>query len=266
MNSLIRTLAYHNGVPIALGLFLLLAATTLAATDGPSVGTDGPDTSRATSTDSMLEIGTDTLLDADIAAFDMRMRVTTVDERADSYEVSYAYRTLAIGEGAWQALERDEVLTVPKDSLASVSLEAYIEEQLREVVERERAFLARAQALELAMRSRAEQASISDTASAFGSLTGLIRLSDTLLPPAPGVKVLEPVSVKDTQTERPVPENNDAAVPIPVPVIVPSGGTAPTEEPPADAASSTPTDAGASGEVIEPLPEPSVEAGNPVAE
>ncbi len=224
MNSLIRTLAYHNGVPIALGLFFLLAATTFAASDGTLLPSKASDASEATTTDSSVPIGTDALLDADIADFDTRMRVTAVSEQVSSYEVSYTYRTLAIEDGSWRELERTGVLSVPKDQLSGMPLEAYVREQLREVAERERAFLVRAQTLELAIRSRAEQASNSNAASAFGSLTGLIDLTDAFLPPAPGVRVAEPQEIHPAEelpvkeAEAPVPDTAIAAPDIATPI------------------------------------------------
>ena len=245
MNKLTQLLAYHNAVPILVGILFLSAGVAFAAS---------PDVREAiTATVAPTPpVDVSVLADADLSHFDPHIQITEVREDEAHYYVSYRYNTFTIEENAWQESQVEKTLMVSKTELGSADLKAYALAQLQEVGQYEVAYLKRAQSEAIASLQDAEEGSRET------GLAGLIvGLKAALIPP----EAKRPELVKDTEPE-PVSapeereqEESSATVEPPAQDVV-SDQEPPSEEVPEDTEGEGATDP---DEETTPAPEESTQ-------
>lgn len=227
MNRFSDFLAHHNAVPITAGFLFLISGTALAANPtiqqavigGVSTETAGVDNSA--------------FLAANLKDFSANMQIVSATEDAESYTVTYQYRTYAVQDGVWGEVTKDGVLTVAKSVLGSTDLKEYATEQLRQVAESDRAYLENAQVAEIASGP-----TVKTTSRTYSGLAGMvINMKDAILPPAP--------LIEEVQTPEP------PQVSVPVSPVIPDVATSEqtsvvatstSEQTPVVIASSTPVE------------------------
>lgn len=149
MRSLIDFVKYNNAVPIALAVLVLgtgaaFAASpelrqsvfssekTVSSVPTPSVPPKPADTSR--------------LLALNLETYDISIRIDSITERSDAYEVDYSYNTYDIVSGVWQETRKHKHITAVKAMFGKRSLSEYLSEQLGQVTHQELAYLGEVQA------------------------------------------------------------------------------------------------------------------------
>lgn len=170
VKNLLSFLSYHNAVPAALVVLALgaggaLAATTTGVLPLPTILSQ-PEIPQ---TPEPVEVDVSALLSVNPDAFDFRPTVTAVVETSETYTVSYALRTLAPDGGAWATYEKTGEFSVAKDALGDTGLQGYVVAKLRDLENKERGYLARAQEAE----KRLADARAAQPANAFAALIGL---------------------------------------------------------------------------------------------
>jgi hypothetical protein len=147
MRALLNFIKYNNGFPFLMAALFLGASVTFAATqNNKSSETTLQGTAIAQTAPSVID--TSVLLKTNLDQYDIALKITAVRQDAESYFVSYSYRTLAVMETAWQTVPRMGMLTVNKKVLGSRDLGWYVAEQLSQVVNQQMAYLKEAQGTE----------------------------------------------------------------------------------------------------------------------
>lgn len=224
MNRFLHFLAYHNAVPVALGILFMGAGGALAAS--PAVQQSFYNTTQV-----VQSIDNTRIASADVASLPLSVQVIGVTEDADTYYLAYSLTTIALVNGVWQDTAEPKTLSVAKSILArtGADLGIYASEQLAQVRDAERQRLTETQKLEVKNGITAKV-----VATAYGGLVG--KLFDPTTETFPGyVAVMTP-----KEDERPqgmsapagnsVSENDSASqAPDPQPTVeTPPGSPAPT--------------------------------------
>lgn len=140
--NFIRT---NNAVPIAFSLVVFLAAGTFAAS--PEVR-DGIAENLVSSQSVIQSVDNTQLLAADMAGFEFRPQIIAVTEDSENYYIEYSYGTFLLEDFIWLVKDKFDKLTVDKDALGNRDLGDYVAEELKEVIDYERSYLADTQNIE----------------------------------------------------------------------------------------------------------------------
>jgi len=129
---------YNNIIPIGVAVMFVGGAGAFAA---QTVISDA-EVTRAT-----VEVNTVMLMKLDIDALNDELEIISIDDVDSHYEVTYRFNTLTAVDGVWKEVIKEDVLKVRnKDRFANLKeLREYLNEELYEVVQQDRVFLARAQ-------------------------------------------------------------------------------------------------------------------------
>lgn len=236
LDSLTGFIKYHNAVSIGISLVLALSFSAMASDDikdavlGEKIVTEqGIDNSA--------------LLAADLANFDLAMKIIAVSQDETSYYIDYAFKTLGIEDNRWREIAREKILTVSKAALGSEDLGIYATEEISEVADNELAYLKEVQTAE---RAKGETKVVQTTD--YSGLIGLVLdVKNRVLPG------YEPVIKPPEVVAQPVP--SEAEPPIITPISEPE--ITPEPEPiPAVAPEETPTPTPAPEPTPEPTPTP----------
>jgi hypothetical protein len=155
---------YHNAVPIALGILMLGAGATFAATDPSAIYSAQQ---RTVTEDNTYIAG------KDLDSYTPRVEITSVTEDADAYYVAYDFSTIDSADSVWRDVVKHQSLTVAKSALGEYGdLGLYVTDQLKQNIDHELDRLHEAQA---AARARTTQKTV---ATVYGGLIGKM-LDDT---------------------------------------------------------------------------------------
>lgn len=214
MKNIIHFIQYNNFFTLAVALTLVGTGSAFAAS--PEL-LQTADNALVGKTETVVFAGNSDLLNLDAESFDPQVTITATTEDSDSYYISYSFTTFEVTNGTWGKTEKTGTLAIPKNALASTDLREYAEKQLREIAQKEIAFLKEAKALEA---KKGEQKTT--VVVAYTGLLGLII--------APKEK--EPESVVDAPVMLPeivsvasepsvIPQNIEPATVVPETVTAP---------------------------------------------
>jgi hypothetical protein len=146
MSTQVRRLAtfikYHNGFVIGLILTLFASATIFAA------NTEIADTVIGEEITTEQGIDNSQIINADLETFDLRMKIENVTEDEENYYIDYSFQTLGVKDNVWQTINRANVMTVSKISIAGKDLGLYVQAQLSHIAKNELTYLKQAQTAE----------------------------------------------------------------------------------------------------------------------
>lgn len=183
MQGLTRFLKYNNLVPITLSLLLLSFGGALAASPEVREGVAG---SVYSESQTVLSVDNTYIASKDLSSYTPRVEIVGVTEDTDSYYVAYRLITIDVQEYVWQDVAKDDVMTVAKSAIEGRDLGVYVTEQLKQIIDRQVAYLREVQEIE---RQSVSQKVV---ATAYSGLVG--KLLDDTTEVLPGyVPVVTPV-------------------------------------------------------------------------
>ena len=136
--KIIHFIKYHNAFTIGLGLVIFITAGVFASSDtlvGQKVET-------AKSVDNSF------ILTADLANFDTKLQIKSIQEDADNYYINYSYQTIAIQDYVWQPVTEEKNLVVSKKALGEKDLGLFVAEELGETLDYQLSYLKEVQGIE----------------------------------------------------------------------------------------------------------------------
>ncbi len=141
-NKALDFVKYHNGFVIGLVLVLFGGGAIFAASPDARSAVLGKEI--------VTEQGIDNsrIINADLENFDFQMKIDNVTEDEANYYVDYSFRTIGIEGNEWQTITRTAKMTVAKEFLAGQDLGLYVQSQLANVAQNERAYLEQVQSAE----------------------------------------------------------------------------------------------------------------------
>ncbi len=140
MNQFSKFIQYHNAVPIALGIMVLGAGATFAATNPQAI---------YSTQEQVVSIDNTYIVNKDFSAYTPRAEITGVTEDADYYYVAYKFYTIDLQDSVWQDVVKDETMNVSKADLGAYrDLGVYVTGQLKQNIDREIQRLTETQAIE----------------------------------------------------------------------------------------------------------------------
>lgn len=141
-NKALDFVKYHNGFVIGLVLVLFGGGAIFAASPDARSAVLGKEI--------VTEQGIDNsrIINADLENFDFQMKIDNVTEDEANYYVDYSFRTIGIEGNEWQTITRAAKMTVAKEFLAGQDLGLYVQSQLANVAQNERAYLEQVQSAE----------------------------------------------------------------------------------------------------------------------
>ncbi|MCU0652821.1 MAG: hypothetical protein MUD10_01005 [Candidatus Pacebacteria bacterium] len=145
MNSIIRFVRYNNAVPVAISLAVFLAAGAFAAS--PEIR-EGLKDGMISEKETIRSADNSRLLAVDIADFDFKLKISNITEDDLNYYIDYYFNTFMLQDHVWQIGAKTEVLKIEKSVLAGRDLGVYVAEELKELIDYERSYLADTQSLE----------------------------------------------------------------------------------------------------------------------
>ncbi|MCX6738613.1 MAG: hypothetical protein NT098_00995, partial [Candidatus Parcubacteria bacterium] len=145
MKNIIHFIKYNNFFTLAVAITLIGTGSAFAAS--PELRQTA-DNALVGKTETVSAVDNTALLNLDANAFNPQITITATTEDTDSYYISYSFHTFEVSNGAWGNTEKTGNLAIPKNALGSVTLREYAEKQLREVAQKEIAFLKEAKASE----------------------------------------------------------------------------------------------------------------------
>jgi hypothetical protein len=158
MRNFWHFLQYHNAVPIALGIMVLGAGATFAATDPQAI---------YSAQQQVIAVDNTYIVNKDLSAYTPRAEITGVTEDAGNYYVAYKLYTIDLQDSVWQDVTKDETMNVSKADLGAYhDLGVYVTAQLRQNIDREIQRLTETQAIE---RKNVSQKVVATT---YGGLVG----------------------------------------------------------------------------------------------
>ena len=138
LKNIINFIKYHNLFTLAFVVVFVSGGTAFAAS--PQLREVTGDTLIG-KTETVISVDNTALLNTNFDNFDPALVITAVSEDTEAYYVSYTFNTLAVLDGAWGSAYKDGELTVPKDNVNNTNLQAYVEEELKEVAQAEMSYL-----------------------------------------------------------------------------------------------------------------------------
>lgn len=145
MRGLARFLKYNNIVPVTLSLLLLSFGSALAAS--PEVREDVTG-SVYSEKKSVLSVDNTYIASKDLSSYTPRVEILGVTEDTDSYYVAYRLLTIDVQDYVWQDVAQDDVMTVAKSAIEGRDLGVYVTEQLKQIIDRQVAYLKEVQEIE----------------------------------------------------------------------------------------------------------------------
>lgn len=140
MQRLLHFLSYHNAIPIAISVLFVGGSATFAATNPEVIYQEE---------ESVVSIDNTYIANKDLSAYTPRVEIVGVTEDADNYYIAYRFNTVDIVDSVWQDVIEDKTLQVAKAVLGEYGdLGLYATEQLKQVVDRELAYLREVQEFE----------------------------------------------------------------------------------------------------------------------
>ena len=195
MRGLLDFFKYNNLVPITLGVVFLGAGAAAAAT--PEVR-DAAAAAVLSQQQTVLSIDNTYIAGKDLAAYAPRAQILGVTEDEDTYYVSYVLATIDLKDYVWKDVQKSEMMKVSKPDLGPYrDLGVYVTGQLKQILDRELAYLRQVQEKE---RKQVSQAVVATT---YGGLVG--QFLDTNMETLPGYTpvVTPPVEEnRNTNTEN----------------------------------------------------------------
>lgn len=147
MKPILDFLKYNNA---ALLLFIgaLLLAGSVFASNSQLVQNFLPAGRPATPSPSQSAkpVDVSALSATDISQYDFAFRIDALTEDSQAYFVTYSYKTLEVAGGAWHEVRKSGKMDIFKEILGARDFEAYLTEQIGQVIEKESRYLAQAQA------------------------------------------------------------------------------------------------------------------------
>ncbi|MFZ2969756.1 MAG: hypothetical protein WA063_01260 [Minisyncoccia bacterium] len=155
LDSLTGFVKYHNAVSIGISLILVLSFSAMASEDVR-------DTILGEKIITEQGIDNSVLLAADLANFDLAMKITAVSQDPEptvlangenapgdqNYYITYTFKTLGLEDNRWREIAREKILTVSKAALGSEDLGIYATEEISEVADNKLAYLKEVQTAE----------------------------------------------------------------------------------------------------------------------
>jgi len=158
MRGILHFLSYHNAVPITLGILFLGAGGVFAATN-PELIYDTEET--------VLSIDNTYIVQKDLTQYTPEVQIQEVTEDEQFYYVGYLFTTVALEDSVWQDVSIQKSMKVSKAELGGVQdLGVYVTAQLRQLIDRELAYLREVQQFEQ------KQLSNKVVATAYSGLVG----------------------------------------------------------------------------------------------
>ena len=141
MKKIIQFIKYNNAFVIILGLIFASAAGALAneksreAIVGKTIVTRiGMDNTR--------------IISADLNNFDIGLKIKSVKEDGEFYYVNFDYNAIDAKDGVWQTVKKEKNINVSKIRLGDMDLGLYLAEELKQLTEREMAYMKEVQSIE----------------------------------------------------------------------------------------------------------------------
>ena len=176
MRGLLDFFKYNNLVPITLGVVFLGAGAAAAATPE---GRDAAAAAVLSQEQTVLSIDNTYIANKDLSAYAPRAQILGVTEDEDTYYVSYVIATIDLQDYVWKDVQKSEVMKVSKPDLGPYrDLGVYVTQQLKQILDRELAYLKDVQEKE---RKQVSQAVVATT---YGGLIG--QFLDTNMETLPG--------------------------------------------------------------------------------
>ncbi len=192
MRNLVDFFKYNNLVPITLGVVFLGAGAAAAAT--PEVR-DAAAAAVLSQQQEVISIDNTYIAGKDLATYAPRAQILGVTEDEDNYYVSYVLATIDLKNYVWMDVQKNEVMKVSKPDLGPYrDLGVYVTQQLKQILDRELAYLKNVQEKE---RKQVSQAVVATT---YGGLVG--QFLDTNMETLPGYTpvVVAPTEVNSGQS------------------------------------------------------------------
>ena len=184
--QLLNFLQYNNAVPITLGIIFLGASGAYAATN--------PDVLYSTD-QSVVSTDNTYIVNKDLSVFTPRVEIVGVTEDDEKYYVAYQLTSINLVDAVWQDVSEKRVLSVSKNALGEYGdLGIYTTKQLKDIVDREIAYLREVQSIEK------RQVSQKVVATTYGGLIG--KFLDTTTDTLPGYTpvVTPPITYSEQNT------------------------------------------------------------------
>ncbi|MBL4644798.1 MAG: hypothetical protein JKX80_02945 [Candidatus Pacebacteria bacterium] len=146
MRRFIHFLTYNNAIPIVLGILFLSSGLVFAANEEV----------REFVADSVFEaeqrvvsIDNSYISNKNLDAYSPKVSISGVTEDSEFYYIEYTFTTIALAEGVWQDVAQQKTMQVDRNVLGQyVDLGVYVTEQLKQLVDREIAYLQEVQGIE----------------------------------------------------------------------------------------------------------------------
>src|SRR3989344_727487 len=190
MRALVNFIKYNNLVPITLGVIFLGSGAAFAASDPQAI---------YNAQQEVVSVDNTYIVGKDLSAYTPRVQITGVTEDGDNYYVSYVIATIDLNGYRWQDVQKAEVMRVSKPDLGPYrDLGVYVTQQLKQILDRELAYLRQVQEKE---RKQVSQAVVATT---YGGLIG--QFLDTNMETLPGYT---PVVVAPTEASNDNAQNSN---------------------------------------------------------
>ena len=167
MKKIIQFIKYNNAFVIILGLIFASAAGALAN-----------ETSREAIVGKTIvtRIGMDNarIISADLENFEMGLKIKSVKEDGEFYYVNFDYNAIDAKDGVWQTVKKEKNINVSKIRLGDMDLGLYLAEELKQLTEREMAYMKEVQSIEKSKGAQKQVESIEYT-----GLKGLVFNDET---------------------------------------------------------------------------------------
>ena len=141
MQKIIQFIKYNNAFVIILGLIFASAGGVFAneksreAIVGKTIVTRiGMDNTR--------------IISADLNNFDIGLKIKSVKEDDKFYYVNFDYNAIDAKDGVWQTVKKEKNINVSKARLGDSDLGLYLAEELKQLTEREMAYMKEVQEIE----------------------------------------------------------------------------------------------------------------------
>lgn len=189
MNKLARFIKYNNTIPIIMGALFLSFGGALAAS---------PDVRDAVyeETSTVQSIDNTYIANKELASYTPTVRITGVTEDTENYYVSYTFATIDVVDYVWRDISEERAIAVAKAALAGRDLGLYVTEQLKQVIDREIAYLKEVQEIER------RQVSQKTVATQYSGLVGALIDDRTEVFPEYTPVVAEQAQQQTGQTEQ----------------------------------------------------------------
>ncbi len=208
--NIVKFIAYNNTVPIVLGILFLSSGLVFAAND--EVREFVVD-SVYQAEQSLVSVDNSYIANKNLDVYSPKVNISNVTEDDDFYYVTYIFTTISLEDDVWQDVAQEKVMQVSKNALGKyVDLGVYVTEQLKQLVEREIAYLQEVQGIEKKLVTNKV------VATAYSGLVGqLIDDSTEELPGytpqvfEPVVEEVDPIAVAKAQKSDAIPFDFEAA-------------------------------------------------------